>query len=175
MKRPTAISSIRTPLLPHKGRALLTSSRRSKQLWRASGHAPVRVRRTADGRPSRPQVAFTALTREALEFFTKRHISLETLRRNKIGMHRTFRQSTRTQQDAIAFPYYRNGELVNVKYRFLGAKEFKQVCPARSRVPGTCATIGKIGCKPYKLYLECAELSSHLNKKTEKKSTRYIC
>lgn len=91
--------------------------------------APGRVntRRASEGRPSKPQAEMTPLTPEALAFFIKRGLSFSTLERNRVAMSRIFCHSTGSLRDAFAFPYYRNGELINVKYRFVGAKEFTQV------------------------------------------------
>eukprot|EP00884_Botryococcus_braunii_P004140 jgi/Botrbrau1/13727/Bobra.0356s0007.1 len=96
---------------------------------RQNGVAPGRVntRQSSEVRPSKPQVEFTPLSPEALNFFSNRGISVETLQRNRIAMARAFCPSRRKYEDAIAFPYYRGEELVNVKYRFVGAKEFSQV------------------------------------------------
>eukprot|EP00803_Ostreobium_quekettii_P004270 evm.model.scf_905.1 EVM.evm.TU.scf_905.1 scf_905:1034-6209(-) len=55
-----------------------------------------------------------------IEFFTKRKISKKTLERNKIAME------VEHGVPVIAFPYFRDGELINIKYRSLD-KKFRQV------------------------------------------------
>jgi len=57
----------------------------------------------------------TALTREGAKFFTDRAISLDTVR--AIGITDDGR--------GIRFPYYRNGDLVNIKSRRIADKDFR--------------------------------------------------
>ncbi|CAL8460519.1 g48 [Coccomyxa elongata] len=58
------------------------------------------------------------LSREVLEYFIKRGISQATLERN--GVKQEF--SSKHNAHAIAFPYYRDGEVINIKYRTLDKK-----------------------------------------------------
>ena len=56
-----------------------------------------------------------ALPAKILSWFERRKISVETLDKNKIGAGKvTFGG---IKQDAICFPYYRNGKLISTKYR----------------------------------------------------------
>jgi twinkle protein len=57
----------------------------------------------------------------------KRGISEPTVRRNRVGSARAFIPDLGAEDDCIAFPYFRNGELVNIKYRALAEKAFAQV------------------------------------------------
>lgn len=59
---------------------------------------------------------------QALEFFAARGISAATLARNRVAQERVADGST-----ALAFPYFRDGSLVNIKYRSLHEKKFWQV------------------------------------------------
>jgi hypothetical protein len=94
----------------------------------ASVQARVQKRKSKEAPAAKPACRFEPLTPEALAFFAKRGISRATLDRNKIQMATTFCPTQGTLLPAIAFPYYRSSELVNVKYRFMH-KEFAQVRP----------------------------------------------
>jgi twinkle protein len=52
-----------------------------------------------------------------VEWFAKRGIPAEILVRNRIGSARIYMPQVEDHVTAIAFPYFRGGELVNVKYR----------------------------------------------------------
>ena len=62
-----------------------------------------------------------------LQWFEKRGISEATVRRNRIWAARNFIPALGAETDCIAFPYFRNGELVNIKFRALTEKAFAQV------------------------------------------------
>ena len=51
------------------------------------------------------------------QFFRERGISAETVERNKITATAVWMPQSGEEESVIAFPYYRNGELINVKYR----------------------------------------------------------
>ena len=53
----------------------------------------------------------------ALEWFERRGISQATLERNKVTVRKVWFPQTKDERLAFCFPYYRDGELVNVKYR----------------------------------------------------------
>lgn len=58
------------------------------------------------------------LSREVVEYFAQRGISRATLERN--GVQQEY--SSKHNSQAIAFPYYRDGEVINIKYRTLDKK-----------------------------------------------------
>lgn len=58
----------------------------------------------------------TALTKEGLQFFTNRRISQEAVNFFKIA----------ERQGWVAFPYFFNGELVNIKYKNIAEKKYMQ-------------------------------------------------
>ena len=60
-----------------------------------------------------------------LSWFKARGISEEVVNRNKIFMTKTYMPAKGEEVNAIAFPFYKDGELVNIKYRD-GEKNFKQ-------------------------------------------------
>jgi twinkle protein len=65
------------------------------------------------------------LTDEAIEYFALRGISKETLLNNYVGSSFTkFSQKDAEEVTVIAFPFFKNEEVVNVKYRTLD-KRFK--------------------------------------------------
>ncbi|GMH41214.1 hypothetical protein BSKO_09124 [Bryopsis sp. KO-2023] len=86
--------------------------------------------------PVKPDPSLVPLDKECLEFFKKRGISQETLIRNGIGME------VRNGVRHIAFPYMRNGDLVNVKYRTLD-KKFTQIKGAEKILYGLDYIKGK--------------------------------
>jgi twinkle protein len=57
----------------------------------------------------------TNLPQHVLDYFAKRGISEETLKKMKIGF----------KDGWVQFPYFKNSELVNVKYRKLSTKQFR--------------------------------------------------
>lgn len=59
-----------------------------------------------------------------LEFFRSRGISPATLKRNRISIEQVYMPQVEEFVDAIRFPYYQNGEVVNVKSRDLN-KNFR--------------------------------------------------
>ena len=58
------------------------------------------------------------LSRELVDYFAQRGISQTTLERN--GVQQEY--SSKHSSQAIAFPYYREGEVINIKYRTLDKK-----------------------------------------------------
>ena len=66
----------------------------------------------------------TALPREVVSWFSGRGISEEILARNKIGYEPVYMPQVEAHVDAIRFPFYRAGEVVNVKSRTLD-KDFR--------------------------------------------------
>ncbi|QDZ17753.1 Twinkle-like protein [Chloropicon primus] len=68
---------------------------------------------------------------QVLHFFTKRGISKETLDRSKVQAEWTMCPQKGHNALAVAFPYYENGELVNIKYRLADEKVFWQVKGAK--------------------------------------------
>jgi len=59
-------------------------------------------------------------------WFQDRGISKEIVNRNQIGLGKKFIPGIGEEVDCIQFPYYRNGGVVNVKYRALESKAFTQ-------------------------------------------------
>jgi len=64
------------------------------------------------------------LNSDALAWFQKRGVTEEVLIRNKVSLQRVYMPQIEDHTNAIAFPYWRDGELVNVKYRD-GRKNFR--------------------------------------------------
>jgi twinkle protein len=62
-----------------------------------------------------------------LQWFAKRGISAATVMRNRIGAVRNYIPVLGAKVDCIAFPYFRNGELANIKFRALSEKAFTQI------------------------------------------------
>jgi twinkle protein len=74
----------------------------------------------------RPSENPGALTPQVLRWLAERGISEAVARRNRLGWARHYIAKLGGQVDCIAFPYYRDGELINVKYRALSEKAFAQ-------------------------------------------------
>lgn len=77
----------------------------------------------------KPEFRPAALSAKAHEWFTQRGITTEVLVRNRISMERVWMPQIEDEVTAIAYPYYKNGEVVNVKYRD-HHKNFRQVAGA---------------------------------------------
>lgn len=69
---------------------------------------------------------FRELTPELLQWLNDRGISKSTLDRNRVQMEQRYCGALKAWADHIAFPYYKDGVVVNVKYRAL-PKQFSQV------------------------------------------------
>jgi len=79
-------------------------------------------------RPSGPARAPEPASADVLVWLAERRISEKTARRNKIGFEPgIWFPKLGRQADAITFPYFRDGELVNIKFRALDDKTFAQV------------------------------------------------
>ncbi|KAK9810135.1 hypothetical protein WJX72_005431 [[Myrmecia] bisecta] len=90
---------------------------------------------------ARPQPKLLPLTPAWLRWFAARGISQATLSRNGIMCEHAWSPLQRRPVEALAFPYLRDGQLVNVKYRTL-AKEFWQVKGAEKIVYGLDDVVG---------------------------------
>ena len=66
----------------------------------------------------------TDLKPEMLKWFGDRCISEQTLIENKIGSKKVYMPQLEDMSQSIAFPYFKDGELINVKYRD-GHKNFR--------------------------------------------------
>jgi len=86
--------------------------------------------------PVRPQWEPGAPTPATLKWLAARGISEATARRNRIGTARVYIPAAKAEVDCIAFPYFRGGELVNVKFRALDEKAFIQVKGAEALLYG---------------------------------------
>ena len=84
---------------------------------------------------------FRPLSPKFLQFFASRGISEGTLKRNQVAQEKTWMPG-QPAGDAIAFPYLRNGEVVNVKYRTLD-KSFRQVKGAEKILYGLDDVVGQ--------------------------------
>jgi twinkle protein len=87
--------------------------------WRPRRRRPVTpVKPTAS--PGNPSPAL-------LQWFAKRGISAGTVQRNRIWATHQYIPALGAKVDCIAFPYFRGGELVNIKFRALTEKAFALV------------------------------------------------
>jgi twinkle protein len=68
----------------------------------------------------------TDLPAAVVKYFADRGINEDVLARNKIGHGRRFMPQANQQMNTIEFPYYRDGKIVNIKYRD-GKKNFMMV------------------------------------------------
>jgi len=86
--------------------------------WRPPGAGRTKTYRRPDPRPQGP------LPEHVLAWFHERSITDEVLVRNRVGHGRVFMPDFQAEVEAIIFPYFRAGELVNRKYRALAQKAF---------------------------------------------------
>jgi twinkle protein len=89
-------------------------------------------------RPARPpEGTLERPTVEVMRWFTDRGITAEVVQRNRIGFVRQhYIAQLQAKTACIAFPYYRQGQLVNIKYRALSQKAFALVKDAESVLYG---------------------------------------
>lgn len=73
----------------------------------------------------RPVYKVESPNEKILGWFASRKISKDVIERNKIIYTKHFFPQTEKEETCIAFPYFRNGETVNIKYRD-GNKNFVQ-------------------------------------------------
>jgi twinkle protein len=71
----------------------------------------------------RPDVRMA--NQDALYWLYKRGIGDAVIQRNKLEFVRVYMPQTEDFEDCIAFPYFRNGELINRKYRTIKDKNFR--------------------------------------------------
>eukprot|EP00854_Cymbomonas_tetramitiformis_P018088 gene18088-21546_t len=72
-----------------------------------------------DCRPpvTKPKPSFEPPGEKVLDFFAKRCISRETVERNGVQQESFYSSAHKRDMVAVAFPYRREGEVVNIKYR----------------------------------------------------------
>lgn len=66
------------------------------------------------------------LSQKLINYFSLRGISLDTLKKMGIAEGKEFMPQVNKEMNTVQFPYYLDGELVNIKYR-TGDKKFKMV------------------------------------------------
>ena len=91
-----------------------------------------RPQRRGPAAPIKPTKTPGDPTSPVLQWLAKRGISETTARRNRVGAARAFIPKLKAEVDCIAFPYFRDGELINVKYRALAEKAFTQIKDAEA-------------------------------------------
>lgn len=91
--------------------------------------------------PVRPKVNFESLSIEQTDLFHNRGIFDATIARNKISSEVLYDPVLKKESRVIAFPYYRDGVLVNVKYRTMD-KRFWQVRGAEKILYGLDDIVG---------------------------------
>jgi twinkle protein len=77
--------------------------------------------------PIKPSRSPGEPTPAVLAWLAARGICEAVTRRNRIGAARVYFPKLGREADSIAFPYFRNGELINIKFRALSDKAFTQV------------------------------------------------
>jgi len=77
--------------------------------------------------PIKPSRSPGEPTPAVLAWLAARGISEAVARRNRIGAARVYFPKLGIEADSIAFSYFRNGELINIKFRALADKAFTQV------------------------------------------------
>lgn len=65
----------------------------------------------------RPETQAQDLSDKAIEWFAKRGIGADVLAKYKIATGKVYMPQVEEEVSAIQFPYYRNGELINIKHR----------------------------------------------------------
>jgi twinkle protein len=91
--------------------------------------------------PVKPAMKPTTLSPQVIEWFKGRGISQQTLSRNGISLSKVWMPGPDSEVWCIAFPYTRDGEVVNVKYRDPD-KHFRQEKGAEKVLYGMDNAIG---------------------------------
>ena len=65
----------------------------------------------------KPEFVEAPLPAEVMAFFTDRGITADVVVRNHITTSEVYMPQTEQKETTLAFPFYKNGEVVNVKYR----------------------------------------------------------
>jgi twinkle protein len=86
--------------------------------------------------PIKPSRSPGEATPAVLQWIAARGISEAVARRNRIGAARVYFPKLGRDADSIAFPYFRDGELINIKFRALSDKAFTQVQGAEAVLYG---------------------------------------
>jgi twinkle protein len=80
-------------------------------------------------KPDADYVKTITQTEKAINWFASRKIGKATLDKFSVFTREEYMPQTQKKENCICFPYFRSGELVNIKFR-TGAKEFKMVAGA---------------------------------------------
>jgi twinkle protein len=84
----------------------------------------------------RPKQAPGEITPAALAYLAGRGISEATARRNGVGVARVWMPGLKAEAECLTFPYRRDGELLNIKFRSFPEKHFTQVKDAEKLLFG---------------------------------------
>ncbi|HEX6727877.1 MAG TPA: toprim domain-containing protein, partial [Nitrospira sp.] len=77
------------------------------------------------------------------EWFGKRGIPEETVAQHCISLQTVYMPQVEDEVPCLVFPYYRNGEVVNLKYRTVEGKFFRQVKDAEKILNGLDDIVGE--------------------------------
>ena len=91
-------------------------------LRQAPGDRALQIHKATDVPPVQPTPNLQPLSVELLDFFARRGISETTLHRGGVMQEHLYAPPLKQMADTIAFPYWRRGQLVNVKYRTVNKK-----------------------------------------------------
>jgi len=80
-------------------------------------------------------IANSSIPDNIIAWFKNRHIGLDTLNRYNISAQTVYMPSMEAEVQCIAFPYYKNGYVVNIKYRS-SSKQFRQISGAEKCLYG---------------------------------------
>lgn len=111
-----------------KSKAKCLSVNVAKGVWHCNhcGWSGALRQTTLKPPPKRPDPRPSiALPHNALEWFGLRGITNEVLLRNRIDYGKVFMPQAEGNVEAVIFPYFRNGELINRKYRAIDNKQFR--------------------------------------------------
>jgi len=105
--------------------------------WRGSLKSGEESRSKPPKRIARPQfVKPSSVPPQVRDWFAKRGITEETVARHCIALQTAYMPQLEEEVPCLAFPYMRNGETVNIKFRALHEKAFRQVKDAEKILYG---------------------------------------
>lgn len=95
------------------------------------GMAGSEIRSRNPYKPEKPQyrkpeaLAKSELSKRAIDWFATRGIPKQILEQNKIQSSMIYMPQAEDTVETVAFPYFRNGEIINRKYRSIATKGFR--------------------------------------------------
>lgn len=110
----------------HKEKCLSVNTEKGVWLCMHCGYSGGLIEKSNSQKYQKPEYKpMPELPETVIEWFKKRCISTDTLKANKIGCGPIWMPNVDKEVNAIQFPFFKNNEIVNIKYRDIN-KNFRQ-------------------------------------------------